>query len=145
MCPDGSQSFGSSGVGSPSTSWGTPGGLSDTSDGSSSPSNAPSGASPPVNNPSSNSSSSTQKRKTLGNDGNNDAADDQIGDGDDGPDRPSKRAKATQQPTKPRYDCPIARRAIHQDDAVGSSPACALGGLEFRNVWYAYSILVTAM
>ncbi|RKL09683.1 hypothetical protein BFJ70_g16638 [Fusarium oxysporum] len=97
MCPDISEespSPGGSVVRSPSASWGSPGGLSDTSGGSSCPSSTSGHASSSLNTHSSTPSSS-QKHKTQGNGGSDGSGDDQFGDGDDGRDRPLKRAKTT--------------------------------------------------
>lgn len=132
--PDSLSSPGSLTAGSPTASWESPGGLSDTSGGSSSPSN-PNSGSPPFNPPSS-SPNDNQKRKSPRDDGNDDGEDGQLGDGDSGGDHPSKRIKPDGPTSKLRYDCPIARMAMALGDGTESTPACAPGGLEFRHVWF---------
>ncbi|RYP57374.1 hypothetical protein DL769_009528 [Monosporascus sp. CRB-8-3] len=86
------------------------------------------------------SSSSSGKRKSSGGGGGSNQNEDEPNDRDGNKGRPPKRARKSPSVLKPRYDCPISRRAIDMGGSLqhSKSPACAPAGLEFRHVWKAH-------
>lgn len=47
----------------------------------------------------------------------------------------TKRKRKLPKPETPRYDCPITKRAVCENDQSSQNRGCAPMGLEFRHVW----------